>query len=214
MGLANIWQEWKYNNVTIISPNDTYHPYIFEVIRTFNHYEINIPNHTVILYPDYYNINQYEVPVTYFLSKTIMLFPLNNTGGLMYQYFHELGHLLIGSSPKDNKWLDEIIACSCNFFLYPKERDYYLNYIFPCILSLQQNRENYQKLGNKLIEDPSLVYTSDTHIESLLYAYAHENNFDFPCFLIEMAKYRNYQEKRMELIVKLKEILLGCATTH
>ena len=210
MGLTSLWREYDKDNVFIISPNDKYHEKISASLKIFKDVGIEIQKHTVIVFPDNFKdvTKMEELPASYFYPDIIMLFPLLNEEGVMYQYLHELGHIITGRFPQEIMWAAEIISCSCNFFLFPQDTNCYLNFISPLILPLKQNQKNFQILGEALIKDPGLVYTGNYHIESTLYSYYQLNkDFDFIGLLKSFSGRQTDSALKEEWTNRIKTIL-------
>lgn len=215
MSLAENWYIEQYENVSIISPDTMqskdYNLGIYEVIKIFKANDITVPAHTVLIFPVGYSNG--ECPVSYINQNLIMIFPFENnfykkSEYVMYQYLHELGHLITGNFEQSDTWIGELLACSCNFFFYPKDNinnSFYDESIAKKTLSFHHNKLHYDLISKDLEFNQYLVYNGDNPIQSALYAYGCQNSeFNFASLLNDFYTYRNDTEMRKNLIFKVK----------
>lgn len=218
MNLADTWRIEKYENISIISPDTItvkdFNLGIYETIKILKANGITIPLHTVLIFPTEYSSN--EVPFSFPEQNLILIFPIKDDyyhkkEYVMFQYFHEIGHLLTGNFVKANMWVGELLACSCNFFFYPKnniQNSFYDINIKQNILSVEHNKIHFNIIKSNLLSNPYLVYKGQHQIQSALYSYGliHEE-FNFVALLNEFITYRNNPEELSKLILKIHCII-------
>ena len=219
MNLADLWYVSKYENVSILAPEkNTEYDYkrgIIQTIDIFKSNGIDVPPHTVLIFPIGYSSN--ESPVSYPPQHLVMIFPLEYVNlprdkYVMFQYLHELGHLITGAFDQPNKWVGELLACSCNYFFFPKDtspNSFYELSIANQTLSLAQNQANYKLIQSNLCSEQYLVYNGSHPIKSALYAYSLEHSdFDFVSLLKEFAASKTKSKEQNKLILKIVNLLM------
>lgn len=224
MSLADLWHVEQYENISIISPDENnilnYKLGVYQTILILKSQGVEIPPHTVMIFPtDYYRD---ESPVSYIKQNLILLFPIRDetfsiSEYVMFQYFHELGHLIVGEFEEPQKWIGELLACSLNHFFYPKDTNkfsfYYVNIALKT-LTFEHNQLHYHLIEKVLSANQYLVYKGDHQIRSALFAYSLENKeFNFVSLLQEFYASQNNPEERKKCIEKIEYIFNCSANT-
>lgn len=214
MSLADNWYVSKCDEVTILSPETDckfiYKQGVIEALLILNSKGIPVPPHTVIIFPVSYSNN--EIPVSYIEQNLIFLFPLENISYsireyVIYQYLHELGHLLTGSFPQSYKWVGELLACSCNFFFFPKDNQvgsFYDVCITKETLDFEQIKSNFRLISTCLADNQRMVYKDNYQIKSALYSYSLEHSdFDFVSLLKQFSATKHLPQEQENLITQI-----------
>lgn len=152
-----------------------------------------IPKHTIICLPGIAN------PVTFHESQLIMLFA-NDPEEFIYQYAHELCHLLLGNFPKDLKWFSELLCCTCSNVLTEAS-----NKCRDPLLPLKDNYNNFLAIKNILSDKPTAVYDHEERkFPTLICSYCFENpNFNFIDLLNQSVASKGNRDVLISLIDQL-----------
>lgn len=214
MSLADNLYIYQEENVSILS-NQDYRKIILSILNFFKSNGIDIPKHTVLIYPPNFYDNSNEYPVTYINQNLIFLFPLLSNkypieDFILYQYLHELCHLVIGEFEQPIKWVSELLACSCNYFFFPKderEGSFYDVNIDKTLLSFEHNKIHFSLIENQLSGNPYLVYNGNYPIKSALMSYKNKcPKFNFIELLKEFISLRN--KPKDNAIIKVKQFFM------
>lgn len=119
-------------------------------------------------------------PIAYSNYNLILLgkSSFNNSYFLLYEFFHELGHIFLHSSKNDNNFIEELICCALPYFFFeqiPNSADYIdskkshlsIDQMYPRILN---NLQTYLK-------DPGKVYDIQTSANEFFYLQFNKKDF-------------------------------------
>ncbi len=125
----------------------------------------NYPRHTIICLPEMAS------PVAFHNSHLICLFA-GSINQYLFQYAHELCHIVLGPFPQKLKWFAELLCCSCSYFYLDEKNISQSIDLEKDILELKQNLNNYLAIKDLLTSNPTAVYSHETHqFEALIWSY-------------------------------------------
>ncbi len=190
--VINDFKEFKTNFGTIIanSPEIQLSVYAHKFANSLNIKQL--PRHTVICFP------KIARPATFINAQIIMLFA-NESDQLIYQYAHELCHIVLGKFPKEFAWFAELLCCTCSNF-FTDENNTFRDNVYP----LKCNYENYLSIKSILTNNPTAVYEHNLQFKTLINSYCLEyRDIDFPYLLSQFVAAKGNRDVLTLLIDRL-----------